>query len=130
MAIETSLCRPSPRPEFVFEHNPNKTTHCVGDAPIVTELVAIVNGEANPVTGHWGTTSSQTELDGGFEIDPDCRTGRWDPTGQAIGDYVIQYTYTNPDDGCTTRDAEFFTCLLYTSPSPRDRTRSRMPSSA
>ena len=25
---------------------------------------------------------------------------------------------------------ESFTCLLYTSPSPRDRTRSRMPSSA
>ena len=24
----------------------------------------------------------------------------------------------------------FFNCLLYTSPSPRDRTRSRMPSSA
>ena len=28
----------------------------------------------------------------------------------------------------TTKDAKF--CLLYTSPSPRDRTRSRMPSSA
>ena len=26
--------------------------------------------------------------------------------------------------------AELFNCLLYTSPSPRDRTRSRMPSSA
>ena len=26
--------------------------------------------------------------------------------------------------------ATFYTCLLYTSPSPRDRTRSRMPSSA
>ena len=26
--------------------------------------------------------------------------------------------------------AELYTCLLYTSPSPRDRTRSRMPSSA
>ena len=26
--------------------------------------------------------------------------------------------------------AEFIDCLLYTSPSPRDRTRSRMPSSA
>ena len=25
---------------------------------------------------------------------------------------------------------ELFSCLLYTSPSPRDRTRSRMPSSA
>ena len=28
------------------------------------------------------------------------------------------------------RDAGFRVCLLYTSPSPRDRTRSRMPSSA
>ena len=27
-------------------------------------------------------------------------------------------------------DGETYTCLLYTSPSPRDRTRSRMPSSA
>ena len=27
-------------------------------------------------------------------------------------------------------DREGVTCLLYTSPSPRDRTRSRMPSSA
>ena len=26
--------------------------------------------------------------------------------------------------------AQFHACLLYTSPSPRDRTRSRMPSSA
>ena len=26
-------------------------------------------------------------------------------------------------------EASFWTCLLYTSPSPRDRTRSRMPSS-
>ena len=30
----------------------------------------------------------------------------------------------------TKRLALFFACLLYTSPSPRDRTRSRMPSSA
>ena len=29
-----------------------------------------------------------------------------------------------------TAVASKFTCLLYTSPSPRDRTRSRMPSSA
>ena len=33
------------------------------------------------------------------------------------------------EDG-QTYDVENFTCLLYTSPSPRDRTRSRMPSSA
>ena len=29
-----------------------------------------------------------------------------------------------------TGSAEVWSCLLYTSPSPRDRTRSRMPSSA
>ena len=29
-----------------------------------------------------------------------------------------------------SRDAQWMGCLLYTSPSPRDRTRSRMPSSA
>ena len=28
------------------------------------------------------------------------------------------------------KDADSYGCLLYTSPSPRDRTRSRMPSSA
>ena len=28
------------------------------------------------------------------------------------------------------RQVEYLACLLYTSPSPRDRTRSRMPSSA
>ena len=33
-------------------------------------------------------------------------------------------------DGATIDDAPATTCLLYTSPSPRDRTRSRMPSSA
>ena len=34
------------------------------------------------------------------------------------------------DDGFAKLASEFDTCLLYTSPSPRDRTRSRMPSSA
>ena len=33
-------------------------------------------------------------------------------------------------DVLVVNHALFFTCLLYTSPSPRDRTRSRMPSSA
>ena len=34
------------------------------------------------------------------------------------------------DDNFAKPAAEIYTCLLYTSPSPRDRTRSRMPSSA
>ena len=31
---------------------------------------------------------------------------------------------------CEMCERQGYTCLLYTSPSPRDRTRSRMPSSA
>ena len=38
---------------------------------------------------------------------------------------VLNDVYGMKGDG-----SESYTCLLYTSPSPRDRTRSRMPSSA
>ena len=34
------------------------------------------------------------------------------------------------DDQRKKTPSEYYVCLLYTSPSPRDRTRSRMPSSA
>ena len=37
---------------------------------------------------------------------------------------------TEPNNGTPGTTAAHDTCLLYTSPSPRDRTRSRMPSSA
>ena len=39
---------------------------------------------------------------------------------------VIEVSGINPNN----LSDYIFTCLLYTSPSPRDRTRSRMPSSA
>ena len=39
------------------------------------------------------------------------------------------YTAANKDQ-LIANSGSAFTCLLYTSPSPRDRTRSRMPSSA
>ena len=42
------------------------------------------------------------------------------------GDFLI---FESPDDG-TYQFYLHIICLLYTSPSPRDRTRSRMPSSA
>ena len=47
--------------------------------------------------------------------------------GTGWGDYTdTQYTSGSP----LALSANTDTCLLYTSPSPRDRTRSRMPSSA
>ena len=35
-----------------------------------------------------------------------------------------------PGESLVSKDIKIKSCLLYTSPSPRDRTRSRMPSSA
>ena len=40
--------------------------------------------------------------------------------------YILKMSNYKKGDWCDTLDG----CLLYTSPSPRDRTRSRMPSSA
>ena len=43
--------------------------------------------------------------------------------------YHESHEWSNFTNGYTEITLDF-TCLLYTSPSPRDRTRSRMPSSA
>ena len=42
----------------------------------------------------------------------------------------IKYVLIEPVPNSTRILYSFYNCLLYTSPSPRDRTRSRMPSSA
>ena len=60
----------------------------------------------------------------------------------AEGKHVILYFYPRDSTpGCTTQACDFrdnmarlntesYVCLLYTSPSPRDKRQSRMPSSA
>ena len=45
------------------------------------------------------------------------------------GDFIF-VAILDPDDTIKEVDETNNSCLLYTSPSPRDRTRSRMPSSA
>ena len=47
-------------------------------------------------------------------------------------DRLVTLLVTDPDvrDVVQSIKGLFYICLLYTSPSPRDRTRSRMPSSA
>ena len=47
-----------------------------------------------------------------------------------IGYRVIDTAEMYGDGGAECVLGQALTCLLYTSPSPRDRTRSRMPSSA
>ena len=45
-------------------------------------------------------------------------------------DHLIQYIALRNKAGIDTLDADSHSCLLYTSPSPRDLSTSRMPSSA
>ena len=44
--------------------------------------------------------------------------------------YLLDASGLSVDQVNSFRESCFKSCLLYTSPSPRDRTRSRMPSSA
>ena len=65
------------------------------------------------------------ELPAGVDVDPKTRTdsfGRFtvEPLERGFGTTI----------GNSLRRILLSSCLLYTSPSPRDRTRSRMPSSA
>ena len=72
-----------------------------------------INGATDP-------TATITGLAGGTFTGPadvvftDTATGEIDLSASTAGTHTITYT----------------TCLLYTSPSPRDRQKSRMPSSA
>ena len=51
------------------------------------------------------------------------------PSKERVLDFKEIYTDHN-DEKLGVQAARCMDCLLYTSPSPRDRTRSRMPSSA
>ena len=54
-----------------------------------------------------------------------------DGSGYIFRAYYALPPLTRKSDGMPTGAVSgFCNCLLYTSPSPRDRTRSRMPSSA
>ena len=67
-------------------------------------------------------------------------TTNFNVTQEASNEYSIGLNYEAPSKGIQYQNlilddlsSQFDgvqTCLLYTSPSPRDRTRSRMPSSA
>ena len=51
-------------------------------------------------------------------------------TDQAIPQAFLSELKRTREDSVRHNTGDYQSCLLYTSPSPRDRTRSRMPSSA
>ena len=59
-----------------------------------------------------------------------------DSNGRAINEYTLSSAFDISDSNTITFEGRFsvsssdYNCLLYTSPSPRDTERSRMPSSA
>ena len=72
-----------------------------------------------------------------FDIGYETRTDITDRTvavaeafGMGISESQRHVLYDNVELVIGPQDIVYLTCLLYTSPSPRDRQRSRMPSSA
>ena len=56
------------------------------------------------------------------EVDPNIKIGDWSDENIRVISKMLQDDYLV--------EGELRSCLLYTSPSPRDRQKSRMPSSA
>ena len=91
-----------------------------------------VTGSSNDFTLDIGTTALASTLDLDWVIQGDSNTLDFDIN------YDLGTSYVDIDGDSNTvnfsgsgkQGGYFYLCLLYTSPSPRDRTRSRMPSSA
>ena len=79
----------------------------------------------NGATGTTGPVSASNSLVGSTAED---QVG-WRATALSNGNYVVESYYWG-NAGVDRAGAVTWGCLLYTSPSPRDRQRSRMPSSA
>ena len=94
-----------------------KVRHTKGDAGIVTDTQFVIH---KPITE--GTTRTP-HIDNPVEIYAGLLYMRQRGDKAKGGDFVIYDTH--PISHVVTG-----TCLLYTSPSPRDATLSRMPSSA
>ena len=95
------------------------------------------------IADYWDMDVFQQRMKTGLSIEPDCifHQGACSDTTEWNGRYMMETNYQYSVellDYCLANDvpliyassAAVYGCLLYTSPSPRDRTRSRMPSSA
>ena len=100
---------------YKFSHRHNKHLYAIATTclslitcnPIYAETVGGVSATANPIANSSGSVTNQAI--------------------QVLQGPYITNTYGG---GIQCQGPTMNICLLYTSPSPRDRTRSRMPSSA
>ena len=118
-----------------------KTDNVAGKPEWFDALVNKVIIEGDDVTKKFATGERQSihqkTLDDGSvvrvteDVDDGAVRVEYDSDANVYGDPVqMQYKKPLPDEGAPNPAAEFNTCLLYTSPSPRDGLLSRMPSSA
>ena len=103
--------------DFVLTVNANPTPQITGDDAVCAGQSSTLDAGAGYANYAWNNgTSAQTLV------------------ANTAGTYTVTVTDNNgcvgTDEFVLTINANPTPCLLYTSPSPRDRTRSRMPSSA
>ena len=133
LSYQTGFRNPDTQSQFIFF--PTGTSTLLGTARENAERYGVMEGNA------WTSASYQQYLLSGGRLDP--ATG--DPIGgnpallqEAYVDYIkperlssVEFGYKGVIGDVLLADVNYYnTCLLYTSPSPRDATLSRMPSSA
>ena len=94
------------------------------DLSVVEEAVVVNDGQG---TSRWVLQKIGISLDGSIRAASSLSASNLQTT---LGMLVTAGDADHPPDFFKITAAAFGACLLYTSPSPRDRTRSRMPSSA
>ena len=73
---------------------------------------------------------TKTGDDGTTGLSDGSRVKKYDLRPSAYGDVDELNSFIGLSINCINKDKQYNFCLLYTSPSPRDATLSRMPSSA
>ena len=111
----------------------NPATGEISGTPLTVETVAVTVSATDAGTGGSNTTTDATSFDIEITIPPLVTPANVPPVAAATALPDISVTagavFVPLDVGTLFSDADG-DCLLYTSPSPRDRQKSRMPSSA